>query len=99
MPADLENDMVPVAFITHSPLAFLPSALAQDYEIPGYSMIDKTTGQEKENKVILVQQTVNYKNLAVIAGTSDPTSENLHVTVDGLKALLDEIGMFHVQFW
>lgn len=61
-------------------------------------------GQIKEPQVILVRQTIYYKNLAVlkVAGDGRSAVENegpyATMTDDGLKMLLDDIGMFQVRF-
>lgn len=91
--------MVPVAFLTHSPLGSLPAELGNHYNIPGDHKRDEKT---KPNKVMLVRQTVNYKKLfrVVRDGDSDPTSEQVPATTAaGLETLRDDIGVFHVRFW
>lgn len=61
-------------------------------------------GQIKEPQVILVRQTIYYKILAVLKiagdGGSAVENENPYATMtdDGLKMLLDDIGMFQVRF-
>ena len=90
--------MVPVALITHNPLNFLPSELATRYGIPAYPIKNTKTGQDKVRQVVLVQQTVNYQTLLGITGAHSLVFDNPFLSDDNLNKLLDDIGIFHIQF-